>query len=43
MNSEKFLQLGTIRYYPEQKKLAGVNGKELKLQLQSLEVLDFFS
>lgn len=43
MNSEKFLQLGTIRYYPEQKKLAGVSGKELKLRLQSLEVLDFLA
>lgn len=43
MNSEKFLQLGTIRYYPEQKKLAGVNGEELKLRLKSLEVLDFLA
>lgn len=43
MNSGGFLQLGTVRYYPRQKKLISADGKALKLRLQSLEVLGFLA
>jgi len=43
MTSEAFLQLGTVRYCPAQKKLTDENGQELSIRSQSLEVLSLLA
>ena len=43
MTTEAYIQLGTVRYYLNPKKLTDENGQELSIRSQSLEVLNLLA